>query len=257
MAQHHLAWHNLNLESLRWVHLFDRTCLDMLRFAAAFDGLPPRFVFLLAFVAARAIAFSDSLGLEGPRAPVFNLSALVLIPTLLLAEILEDEIVTREWLPMNPVGPGLLKVNVNGDNADPAQLITLEHLPNVPDDDPWKVSEISNVSKRTTRTSLEEANEGNILKTPSLSIFESSKWSNFRKYLGQPRGLNPSPSLQGLRELPFMFHFSFANIVCNIASSLIALLLGGGYMRGMCSEPLDGINRILGIVWWDVPLPCE
>lgn len=37
------------------------------------------------------------------------------IPTLMLFEILEDEIVTRELLPVNPAGAGLLKVNTAGD----------------------------------------------------------------------------------------------------------------------------------------------
>ena len=33
----------------------------------------------------------------------------------MLFEILEDEIVTRELLPVNPAGAGLLKVNTAGD----------------------------------------------------------------------------------------------------------------------------------------------
>lgn len=216
-----------------------------------------RFVLLLAFVAARAIALSDEgLEIDGPKAPAFNLSATIMIPILLLAELVEDEIVVNEWLPVNPAGPGLLKVNSQGDNADPSQLITLEHLPNVPDD-PWKMSEL-----KTTRTSssisLADASGGSPLrKTPSLSMKETSRWASLRRYLGQPRSLNSSPCLHGLRELPFMAHFSFIGIVSLMTSALIALLLGAGYMRGMCNEPLEGVNRVLGIVWWDAPLPCN
>lgn len=215
-----------------------------------------RFVFLIGFVAARAIAFPESFEIEGFKAPVFNLSATILIPVLMLAEILEDETVTREWLPVNPAGPGLLKVNARGNNADPAQLITLEHLPDVDvPEDPWKMFEL-----KTGRSS--QSLEGNpetrkIVTTPSLSLHETSKWASLRGFLGQQRAVNSAPSLHGLRELPFMMSFSFAAIVANMTSSLIALLLGTGYMRGICTEPLDGINRILGILWWDVPLPCN
>lgn len=133
-----------------------------------------RFVFLVALAAARAIAFRSWEGgesfFEGPNAPIFNLSATILIPTLLLLETIEDEIVTWEWLPVNPVGPGLFKVNAAGDNADPAQLITLEHLPNVADD-PWKMEDLqsSGVSCRRT-TSCGSLTQEQLMKTPSLTI---------------------------------------------------------------------------------------
>ena len=45
-------------------------------------------------------------------------SPLPRIPVLMLAEIFEDEIVTRELLPVNPAGAGLLKVNVAGGARD-------------------------------------------------------------------------------------------------------------------------------------------
>ena len=36
------------------------------------------------------------------------------IPVLLTAEFIEDHIVTNELLPINPAGPGLLKINAAG-----------------------------------------------------------------------------------------------------------------------------------------------
>lgn len=54
-----------------------------------------------------------------------------------------------------------------------------------------------------------------------------------------------------------MMIFSFVAIVSSITSSLVALLLGAGYMRGRCEVPLEGGNRVLGLIYWDVPLPCH
>ena len=41
-------------------------------------------------------------------------------------------------------------------------------------------------------------------------------WARLRGWFGQPRVLNPAPSLHGLRELPFMCQLSFISIVCNL-----------------------------------------
>lgn len=46
----------------------------------------------------------------------FMLLRQIRIPALMLAEVVEDEIVTRELLPVNPAGPGLLKLNTAGDS---------------------------------------------------------------------------------------------------------------------------------------------
>ncbi|CAK9102685.1 unnamed protein product [Durusdinium trenchii] len=241
-----------------------------------------RFVLVLALVAVRAMMY-QSFQAEGPLAPAFNVSAMVLIPTLMLFEILEDEIVTRELLPVNPAGAGLLKVNTAGDNADPAQLLTLEHLLCVPENDPWKMSELEASGKRSmmtsslrrtssslshrsrdsdTATSRRDGADGNMglqhepEKTVSLGIRESYLWARLRSWFGQSRALNSSPALHGLRELPFMVHLSFIGIVGEFTSSLLGLLIGAGYMRGLCPEPLQGPERVVGLLWWQTPLPC-
>jgi len=97
-----------------------------------------RFVSVIALCVARLISYGV-FEVEGSKAPAFNLSALMVIICLLAAEFVEDQVVTNELLPVNPAGPGLLKMNANGDNADPAQLITLEHLHNVQQGDPWRM----------------------------------------------------------------------------------------------------------------------
>ncbi|CAK9025215.1 unnamed protein product [Durusdinium trenchii] len=236
-----------------------------------------RFVLVLALVAVRAMIYQSS-EVDGPWAPAFNLSATVLIPALMLAEVVEDEIVTRELLPVNPAGPGLLKLNTAGDNADPAQLITLEHLPNVPENDPWKMMELETSGRRSKMTSMRRTASASSLgemgiascdtavtqatqasvpkKSVSLGISETYMWARLRRWFGQPRALNSSAALHGLRELPFMIHLSFIGIVAEFTAGLLGLLVGAGYIRGICPEPLSGADRMMGLLWWDAPLPC-
>eukprot|EP00434_Breviolum_minutum_P042720 symbB.v1.2.038039.t1/scaffold5791.1/size23574/1 len=85
-----------------------------------------RFCSVVAICGARAINYRQ-LGFDTPQAATFNLSATLVIISLLLTELVEDEIVCREILPVNPAGPGLLKVNLQGENGDPAQLLALEY----------------------------------------------------------------------------------------------------------------------------------
>lgn len=234
-----------------------------------------RFVLVLALVGVRAFTY-QSATVEGPYAPAFNWSATILIPVLMLAEIFEDEIVTRELLPVNPAGAGLLKVNVAGDNADPAQLITLEYLNNIPENDPWKMFELEASGKRSQMSSLRRTSSklsfgsigastntartvesfGRPTKSASLGTSDRYVWARLRRWFGQPRALNSSPALHGLRELPFMIHLSFIGIVAEFTAGLLGLLVGAGYIRGICEAPLQSSGRILGLIWWDSPLPC-
>ncbi|CAK9030031.1 Uncharacterized protein SCF082_LOCUS19055 [Durusdinium trenchii] len=185
-----------------------------------------RFVLVLALCAVRAIIYRSFSAVDAPLAPAFNLSATILIPVLLTAEFIEDHIVTNELLPINPAGPGLLKINAAGDNADPCQLITLEHLPSVAENDPWKMMELQTASRRS-KMNFDMSNcEGPPQKTVSLSFSETYVW------------------------------LSFIGIVAEFTAGLLGLLVGAGYMRGLCPAPLEGMERILGLVTWSVPLPC-
>eukprot|EP00435_Cladocopium_sp_Y103_P058001 s424_g20.t1 len=228
-----------------------------------------RFVSIIALCVARLISYGV-FEVEGPKAPAFNLSALLVIISLLAGEFIEDQIVTNELLPVNPAGPGLLKMNANGDNADPAQLISLEHLPNVQQGDPWRMSELEMSGKLSVRrtSSLDSASLAKgITATPSLVVHsasaitptfvpqkvvslgssETDRWSRLRKRFGQPRSLNSSAALHGLRELPFAVQLSFVGIVSEFTLGLLALLVGAGYLRGTCENVLVGTDRIVGL----------
>lgn len=219
-----------------------------------------RFCSVVAICGARAINYRQ-LGFDTPQAATFNLSATLVIISLLFTEVVEDEIVCRELLPVNPAGPGLLKVNLQGENGDPSQLLALEYVSNVPAD-PWKMTELgdsgrrlSTVSSPNRRASVSSIGSS-VSKTISLGPREGYIWARLRGWFGQPRVLNPAPSLHGLRELPFVCQLSFISIVCEFTSGLLSLLVGAGYMRGICPSPLEGTDRIWGLIWWDVPLPC-
>lgn len=236
-----------------------------------------RFVSVIALCVARLISYGV-FEVEGSKAPAFNLSALMVIICLLAAEFVEDQVVTNELLPVNPAGPGLLKMNANGDNADPAQLITLEHLHNVQQGDPWRMWDLETSGKlslrrTTTSDSVPSKGPGEVTATPSLVVqcastpivpqkvvslgsSEMDRWSRLRKWFGQPRSLNSSPALHGLRELPFAIQLSFVGIVSEFTLGLLALLVGAGYLRGTCENVLVGSDRIVGLIYWSLPLPC-
>ena len=232
-----------------------------------------RFAAITSLFVARLVSYGAFQ--EGPKFPSFNLSALWVLIFLLVGEVIEDEVVTRELLPVNPAGPGLLKVNANGDNADPTQLISLEHLPNVQQGDPWRMSELEKSGKLSLKrtSTLESVPSVADLTTPvqstspttttcvpqkvvSLGNSETDAWSRLRKWFGQPRSLNSSPALHGLRELPFAVQLSFVGIVAEFTLGLLALLVGAGYLRGTCENVLVGMDRVLGLVYWELPLPC-
>ena len=236
-----------------------------------------RFVSVIALCVARLISYGV-FEVEGSKAPAFNLSALMVIICLLAAEFVEDQVVTNELLPVNPAGPGLLKMKANGDNADPAQLITLEHLHNVQQGDPWRMWDLETSGKlslrrTTTSDSVPSKGPGEVTATPSLVVqcastpivpqkvvslgsSEMDRWSRLRKWFGQPRSLNSSPALHGLRELPFAIQLSFVGIVSEFTLGLLALLVGAGYLRGTCENVLVGSDRIVGLIYWSLPLPC-
>ena len=77
----------------------------------------------------------------------------------LVEEVLEDEIVTRELLPVNPAGPGFLKVNLQGKNGDPSQLLALEFVRDVPAD-PWKMTELGESGRRFLAKMVWECERG-------------------------------------------------------------------------------------------------
>jgi len=93
-------------------------------------------------------------------------------------------------------------------------------------------------------------------KVVSLGSSETDRWSRLRKWFGQPRSLNSSPALHGLRELPFAIQLSFVGIVSEFTLGLLALLVGAGYLRGTCENVLVGSDRIVGLIYWSLPLPC-
>jgi len=224
----------------------------------------------------------------------FNLQAGLVFVVALVLEFLEDKIVEGELLPVNAVGPGLLKVNAAGTNADPCQLLAVEYSPSK-SDDPWRMHELRKsgrcsqsvsiyaiASKRSTKstktiapksdteevedvtleienTKSEEIEEVDLKlsKRVALGPADDYVWARFRRWLGQPRSLTPSLPLHGLRPLPFMYHFSIVGIILEVTRSLVELLIGGGYLRGVCPAPEPAELRLFGYFVSEVPMRCQ
>jgi len=224
----------------------------------------------------------------------FNLQAGLVFVVALVLEFLEDKIVEGELLPVNAVGPGLLKVNAAGTNADPCQLLAVEYSPSK-SDDPWRMHELRKsgrcsqsvsiyaiASKRSTKSTktiapksdTEEVEDVNLeientkseeieevdlklSKRVALGPADDYVWARFRRWLGQPRSLTPSLPLHGLRPLPFMYHFSIVGIILEVTRSLVELLIGGGYLRGVCPAPEPAELRLFGYFVSEVPMRCQ
>ena len=224
----------------------------------------------------------------------FNLQAGLVFVVALVLEFLEDKIVEGELLPVNAVGPGLLKVNAAGTNADPCQLLAVEYSPSK-SEDPWRMHELRKsgrcsqsvsiyaiASKRSTKSTKTSAPKSNTEEVEDVTLeIENTKseeieevdlklskrvalgpaddyvWARFRRWLGQPRSLVPSLPLHGLRPLPFMYHFSIVGIILEVTRSLVELLIGGGYLRGVCPAPEPAELRLFGYFVSEVPMRCQ
>lgn len=77
-----------------------------------------------------------------------------------------------------------------------------------------------------------------------------------KKHLAGPLPL-PPPAFTFLGLMFFrLAQLSFIGIVAEFTAGLLGLLVGAGYIRGICEAPLQSSGRILGLIWWDSPLPC-
>ena len=233
-----------------------------------------RFATVCALVAGRAIEYG--LIWEGPRATFFNTSAMCVLIFGLILEKIEDVIVVHELLPVNPAGPGLLKFYAAGHNSDAKQLVALEAVEMPDATDPWRMSELSQAGRRKSEfVTAKEANEANeqtlTVEFPAdnfattvdvkdlkvtLGPQESTTWSRLRAWFGQKRSLVPSPALHGLREIPLEYQMSMVFLIGEFVVGLISLLIGTGYMRGICDAPMQGWGLIINFFYWEVPFQC-
>ncbi|CAK9109293.1 unnamed protein product [Durusdinium trenchii] len=211
-----------------------------------------RFAAIWALVAARAIEYGWSM--NGPKAPFFNTSAMCVLIACFILEKIEDVVVVHELLPVNPAGPGLLKKYSAGTNADPKQLVAVENLPTEAASDPWRMDELELSGRKSSRSTMTEAKV--LQQRVSLGPRQDSMWCRLRAGMGQPRSLVPAPSLHGLREIPFEHQLCMVGCIGEFVIGLTYLLIGAGYMRGLCDAPMAGLDRLLNFLWWEVPLQC-
>ena len=119
--------------------------------------------------------------------------------------------------------------------------------------------EVEDATLEIEDTKSEEIEEVDLKlsKRVALGPADDYVWARFRRWLGQPRSLIPSLPLHGLRPLPLMYHFSIVGIILEVTRSLVELLIGGGYFRGVCPVPEPPELRLIGYFVAEVPMRCQ
>ncbi|CAE7229654.1 unnamed protein product [Symbiodinium natans] len=221
-----------------------------------------RFIAILGLGAARA-AFYGLQPVDSVLEPFFNSSATYALLAMMILEGLEDAVVLWELLPMAPVPREVLRLHHGRDKTDPDNLLTIEYHPclHSPMDDPWRPEEISRSGSKTKSGFLSVSVGGfepvELIETRvSLGPAQDSYYGRLRRKCGQLRSLNPPLALHGLREMPFHCQLCFIAIVSELTSSLLTLMLGAGYLRGIKEVPCEGFERVWSFFSWDRPLAC-
>eukprot|EP00439_Symbiodinium_sp_Y106_P040873 s3680_g5.t1 len=196
-----------------------------------------RFIPVLALVAARAVVHGLQ-PFDQPQTPGFSLAASSAIFGFLLTEILEDVTVVLQVFPESPTTVAMQQVPPCF--MHPRSLAAFQQQLR----QPGEFSQIAwSDAKPKACTEI-------VLGT------SSDAWGKFRRKLGEKGRLLPSPSLHGLRELPFIIQCATAGAVCNIMLMLLGALLGDGYLRGLHPTPCGTESLLQNWIFWTVPLTC-
>ncbi|CAE7590622.1 unnamed protein product [Symbiodinium natans] len=265
----YLAFRGLNLFCPRLAAALLPTGWDKLHDEVKVYGGYFRFIVVLSLAVARAIIYGDMV-LEGPKAPAFNASAACALVTTLVLEMVEDEVVVKELLPMSPITTEMLEADVLRNNANPGRLISVERrLDMVHVNGVWRTAEVNERGNRSA-SSLDavfpkKAPEEMIGHCHSMGPEETtgchslgsrrtSLRSRFRRVLGQERAVIPALTLHGLREMPFMVQLAAVGVSCEVILSFVNATLNPSFVRGFCEVSPD--FRPVVMVWWPVPLEC-
>ncbi|CAE7628879.1 unnamed protein product, partial [Symbiodinium necroappetens] len=214
-----------------------------------------RFIAVVSLVCARAIYYED-ISFDGPKAPAFNFSAACSLLALFLLELLEDQVVIRELLPMSPISAEMLDPRTARMNPDFGRLVTMECRPNYEEtESPWHLEELNISGERRGSASIVPGKPVELLdQRHSLGERRFSFRSRFRRWLGQERKVIPALTLHGLREMPLPAQLSAMAIACEITVTYLNATLSPGFSRGLCQTPPDFQELVM--LWWPVPLQC-
>ncbi|CAE7616467.1 unnamed protein product [Symbiodinium sp. CCMP2592] len=228
-----------------------------------------RFIPVLALVVARAIVHGLQ-PFDHPQTPGFSLSAFCAILVFLLTEILEDATVVKQLLPESPTtvamqeGPPSFMHPSRKEvtrQAGEFSHLGLDARPKVCR--AWASLHLVSFPSLNFRQGLEEPKlwePGDLCGALRIVRGTSSDaWGKLRRNLGEASRLVPSPSLHGLRELPFILQFSLAGALCNMMTILLAAFLGDGYLRKamplawcfaiMVGVPVQGLRPAIDKAW--------
>jgi len=215
-----------------------------------------RFIPLIGLVIARYMMFGE-LVLDGPKAPAFNPSAACALLALLMLEILEDNIVLRELLPMSPLPRECIEAKGPQAKPDPGNLISVEVRPRrSPISDPWRLDELNNKGERRASNLAVVPDHPPEPAGPQFSLGprRASTRSRIRQWFGQQRAVIPALTLHGLREMPFSSQIAAIAITCEVTLGMLNTTLSPGFARGLCAASTDFHPMVM--LRWPVPMQC-
>lgn len=162
--------------------------------------------------------------------PVYNNAALLCVVACVAAEIMEDFVVWSEIIPYSP--PPGLKNYAHLTKTDPTQLYTIEK-----------------------QYEGEEKRLG-----PAEGSKNSSKFFESMKKLYARKPCERALPLHGLRRMKLIELGSIIIPAVCFTPSLMQLLLGVGYVAGICNHPdaipIPAEERVMEAFYWAQPLDC-
>merc|ERR1719329_1489449 len=197
---------------------------------------------------ARAIVYRDT-SPTSSRFFAFNASTLAAFLFVLVLELVEDVLTHAELLPQPPVNEEDLEHYSDLDGDSLKQIFAKMDLPRkrFSTAKSWNLDGLACDGAKAVSDFDRLANAGPGAETVSicscaggLTFAANTRHSwrdNLRLRMGQQRRVQHASSLHGLRPLTFFDHLGILCIFLGMAICFSDLMVGPGYLRGVCPEP--------------------
>jgi len=218
---------------------------DMLHEEMKVYGGYTRHIAILSIILVRAVFWREG-NMESSRWPAYNLSALCVLLTMMVTEVLEDVVVLWELLPAAPIPIEVLARDTRRNAPCPLSVIAVERrrhpkfpIPSLSEEGKW-----SSVLATSQPPAFSPC--------PSVGRAESSRWAQVRSL--DRRRVFPAQVLHGLRVLRFSEQLGSAVLMTLFNLIQLSLLLGGSFMLGLSEYCVQSPERLF---LWEVPMSCE
>jgi len=197
-----------------------------------------------------------------PSSPQFFAFSLPFVGALLLGlalEFLEDVITHFNIVPEPPADEFDCGFYGGMEADDMRQIFGTTHVATqaCSHESPWRSHEL-NAEGLKSKSAFDDSAE---CATKTLSIgFASSNVDRpgdvFRRRYGQMRRMQRATSLHGLRKLTIYDHVGPVAVMLGTAAVFIEVMVGPGYLRGVCSQPPPMTSSCLQGLWQGYPYIC-